>query len=74
MDSRYLSVAEVASMLSRSEKWVYQKKSEIPGYFKLAGSIFFDREVLVSGLTAAAARPAKNRKPEGRNDPHGLLS
>lgn len=48
MEKPYLSVAEVAVLFARSERWVYQKKSEIPGYFKLAGSIFFDREVVSS--------------------------
>ena len=74
MDSPYLSVAEVAELFARSEKWVYQNKSEIPGYFKLAGSIFFDREILVSSLKNAATRPAKRQKPDGRNDRHGLFS
>jgi len=74
MDKPYLTVAEVALLLSRSEKWVYQKKFEIPGFFKLAGSIFFDRDVLTSSLKAAATRPAKSRKPDSTSDRHGLLS
>lgn len=74
MDSPYLSVAEVAELFARSGKWVYQNKSEIPGYFKLAGSIFFDREVLLSGLKAAATRPTRRPKPDGTSDRHGLLS
>ena len=74
MDSPYLSVAEVAEMFARSEKWVYQNKSGIPGYFKLAGSIFFDREILVSSLRNAATRPAKRQKPDSPSDRHGLLS
>jgi hypothetical protein len=74
MNSPYLSVAEVAKLFARCEKWVYQNKSEIPGYFKLAGSIFFDREVLESGLKNAATRPAKRQKPDSTSDRHGLLS
>jgi len=74
MDSPYLSVVEVAELFTRSEKWVYQNKSEIPGYFKLAGSIFFDREILLSNLRNAATQPAKRQKPDVRNDRHGLLS
>ena len=74
MDSPYLSVIEVAELFARSEKWVYQNKSEIPGYFKLAGSIFFDREILVSSLRNAASRPAKRQKPNSPSDRHGLLS
>ena len=74
MDSRYLSVGEVALLLGKSQKWVYQKKGVIPGYFKLAGSIFFDREILLLNLRNAATQPAKRQKPDVRNDRHGLLS
>ena len=74
MDSPYLSVAEVAKLFARSEKWVYQNKSDIPGYFKLAGSIFFDREILMLGLKTAATKPAKRQKPDSTSDRHGLLS
>ncbi|CAB1059417.1 hypothetical protein D1BOALGB6SA_4179 [Olavius sp. associated proteobacterium Delta 1] len=45
MKSPYLTVDEVATLLRKSSKWVYNKKRQIPGYFKLAGSIFFDREI-----------------------------
>ena len=74
MDSPYLSVGEIALLLGKSKKWVYQRKAEIPGYFKLAGSIFFDREILLSNLRNAATQPAKRQKPDVRNDRHGLLS
>ena len=74
MDSPYLSVAEIAELFARSEKWVYQNKSEIPGYFKLAGSIFFDREILVSSLRNAATLPAKRQKPDSPSDRHSLRS
>lgn len=30
MDSPYLSVGEVALLLGKSQKWVYQKKGVIP--------------------------------------------
>jgi len=74
MDSRYLSVGEVSLLLGKSQKWVYQKKGVIPGYFKLAGSIFFDREILLSSLKEYASRPTKRHRPDSRNDRHGLLS
>ena len=74
MDSPYLSVAEVAHLLGRTPKWVYENKGVIPGFFKLGGSNFFDRDVLVSGLKNAATRPAKSQKPDSRNDRHGLCS
>lgn len=54
MASQYLSVAEVAELLKRSSKWVYLNKDKIPGYFKLANSIFFDREVLIAALKKRA--------------------
>lgn len=56
MDSPYLTVKEVAQLLNRSEKFVYLKKNEIPGFFKLAGSIFFDKEVLLTALKAKATK------------------
>ena len=72
MDSQFLSVKEVAVLLSKSEKWVYLSKESIPGYFKLAKSIFFDKQLLLTTLRQLAAQPKQN-KPKGRNDPHGLL-
>ncbi len=74
MDSPYLSVAEVAELFGRSSKWVYQRKAEIPGYFKLAGSIFFDREILLLNLRNVATQPAKRQKPDSTSDRHGILS
>ena len=74
MSSPYLSVAEVAKLFGRSSKWVYQRKAEIPGNFKIAGSVFFDRESLFANLRNAATQPAKRQKPDVRNDRHGLLS
>ena len=74
MDNPYLSVCQVSKLLGKSQKWVYQKKGIIPGFFKLAGSIFFDREILLSGLKMIASQPARKQKPDSRNDRHGLWS
>ena len=74
MDNPYLSVCQVSKLLGKSQKWVYQKKGVIPGFFKLAGSIFFDREILLLGLKTAATQPAKRQKPDSTSDRHGLLS
>ena len=63
MESPYLTVDEVASLLRKSSKWVYQKQTEIPGYFKLAGSIFFDREILQTHLNELAFKPTKKVGP-----------
>ena len=72
MKSPYLTVDEVATLLRKSNKWVYNKKEAIPGFFKLAGSIFFDREILQAHLKELAFMPTKkvNRAHEDR---HGLL-
>ena len=57
--SSNLTIKEVAQLLNKSEKWCYLKKDQLPGYFKLAGSIFFDRDVLLSTLKAKATTPVK---------------
>ena len=57
--SPYLTVKEVAELLGRSQKFVYSKKDLIPGYFKLAGSIFFDKDVLLLTLKTKATMPIK---------------
>lgn len=73
--SPYLSVGEVAQLLGKSEKWVYQKKHEIPGFFRLAKSIFFDKEILMSELKSRASKPTSTGKANGYvEDVHGLLS
>jgi len=70
MNSPYLSVGEVALFLRKSEKWVYQHKEKIPGYFRLAGSIFFDREILPANLKEKASRPTvRKSRPDDR---HGI--
>ena len=72
MKSPYLTVDEVAEFLRKSSKWVYTKKQQIPGYFKLGGSIFFDREILQAHLKELAFKPTPkvSRNP---SDKHGLL-
>ncbi len=52
--SSYLTIKEVSELLGRCPKWVYKNQQTIPGYFKLAGSIFFDKDVLLSTLKAKA--------------------
>jgi hypothetical protein len=59
MDSPFLTVKEVAKLLNKSEKWCYLKKDQLPGYFKLAGSIFFDKDVLLATLRNQATKPVK---------------
>ncbi|MFH1052736.1 MAG: helix-turn-helix domain-containing protein [bacterium] len=45
-----LTVKQVASLLGMSNKWVYRHKDEIPGYFKIAGAILFDKEIFFKEL------------------------
>ena len=71
MDSPYLTVKEVAILLRKSEKWVYAKRTQIPGQFKLAGAIFFDRDILKSRLKELAFKPTK-RLARACPDKHGL--
>lgn len=58
MNSPYLSVKEVAAFLNKSEKWVYLNQTKLPGYFKLAGAIFFDKDILLSTLKSKATKKA----------------
>ena len=70
----YLSVDEVALLFGKSGKWVYSNKEEIPGFFKLAKSIFFDKEILMSEIKIRAAKKPARKSTEGVHDAHGLLS
>lgn len=73
---KYLSVKEVASLLGKSNKWVYAHQDELPGYFNLAGSIFFDGEVLTESLKKLAlkTKTITSKLPDKRHDRHGLFS
>ncbi len=72
MESPYLTVDEVAKLLRKSSKWVYNHKEELPGYFKLAGAIFFDREILQAHLKELAFLPTQ-KAGKCLADRHGLL-
>lgn len=61
MNPQFLTIKEVADLLGRSTKWVYLSKESIPGYFKLVGSIFFDRDILLSALKSKATKAVKGR-------------
>ena len=74
MDTPFLTADEVSLLLRKSSKWVYQRATEIPGSFKLGGSWFFDREILLAELKDKASKPT--REAVKRNVPtnrHGLL-
>ena len=73
MKSPYLTVGEVAKLLRRSKKWVYCRKTQIPGYFKIAGSILFDREILQSHLRELAFKPTRKVSHSVTTDKYGLL-
>lgn len=74
MNTPFLSVQDVAKLFGRAEKWVYRHKAEIPGFFKLAGSIFFDRETLLNHISELARKSAKRERPASPLDRHGLIS
>ena len=67
--SKYLTVKEVVMLLNgkRSETWMYQHKREIPGFFELAGSYFFDADVLQCALKQRALNKKASR-PKGFGD------
>ncbi len=73
MEPSYLTVQEVADILRKNPKWVYTNKEKIPGYFKLAGSILFDQEILDEHIKKVAVKPANNPKNSAFSDRHGLL-
>jgi len=52
------SVAEVASILRKSKKWVYRNMGVIPGSYKLGRRIFFDQKLFESGLKNMASHLA----------------
>ena len=70
--STYLSVGETASLLGKSEKWVYAHLRELPGAFKLGGSWFINKEILTSELNSLAQKPTRQSTQESVNDRHGL--
>ena len=70
--SPFLSVGETASLLGKSEKWTYARLHELPGAFKLGGSWFIDKEILLSELKTLAKKPARQSSPKPVHDRHGL--
>ena len=73
MKSHYLTVDEVAKLLRKSTKCVYFRKLQIPGYFKIAGSILFDREILQEHLRELAFKPTRKVSHSVITDKYGLL-
>jgi len=68
----FLTAGEVATLLRKSIKWVYQNSRLIPGGFNLSGSWLWDKEILVSSLKEMAKKPSAPRRKEG-GDKHNLL-
>lgn len=74
MDTRYLSVKQIAAILNISVKTVYKKRDKIPGYFNLDGMHFFDEEEFRLGLKALAKAPKKTASISHQTrDTHGLM-
>ena len=61
-NSPYLSAGEVASLLGKSLKWTYQNKNQIPGFFMIGKSVFWEREVLLSTLRDRALKKPTPQK------------
>ena len=58
--SKFLCAKEVANILGKSLKWLYQNQLHIPGRFTVNKSIFWDEEIFFSSLKERA------RKTKGR--------
>lgn len=76
MENLYITVDEVAEILRKSPKWVYSHKENIPGFFKIQGAIFFDRDIMIQSLRELATSPKPTPNKARRvsiEDQHGLL-
>ncbi|MFA6011956.1 MAG: hypothetical protein WC799_18330 [Desulfobacteraceae bacterium] len=74
MESPFFTVDEVASFLRKDKKWVYSHKEIIPGFFKIKGAIFFDREIMIKSLKELAFKPTPQKaRRVSIEDQHGLL-
>lgn len=71
-----LSVVDVSEILGASEKWVYNHKLQIPGYYKIGGLIRFDRDTLLYWIKENCTQPTKpsSRVSPEMEDKHGLMS
>lgn len=66
----FYSVAEMAEILGMTERSVYRLKSKVPGYIKLGGRVYYNRQTFQKA-TLGATEP-KERAIVG-NDRHGLI-
>lgn len=62
MERLMLTVGEVARLLFLDEKTVYRIAKELPGYIKIAGSVRFNRETFMAGMSGL--KPAKRQACE----------
>ena len=60
----FITAGEVATLLRKSTKWVYQNARLIPGGFKLNGSWLWDKELLLDSLRDLAKKPSAPRMKE----------
>jgi excisionase family DNA binding protein len=77
MNTRYLSIKEVAALLKIHPKTANKmaNKGEIPGHFKLGSIHFIDEEVFHASLKLLAQKKTVSRSITQDNRPnrHGLL-
>jgi predicted DNA-binding transcriptional regulator AlpA len=57
--AQFLVAKEVAEILGKSLKWLYQNQTRIPGRFVIGKSIFWDKEVLMEALKSQARKPVR---------------
>jgi len=72
MQSPFLTADEVSLLLRKSTKWTYQRAKDIPGSFKLGGSWFFDKDILLSSLKELASTGKPKPKPSRSDGRHGV--
>lgn len=70
-----MTVGETADFLKCDEKTVYRNKEKIPGYVKIAGRIYFNRQTLEKwtvGHQPAESRAVDISRKMDKTNPHGL--
>ena len=68
---KFLAVGEVAMLLGKSTKWVYEHQNEINGKIKIGGSLMWHEGLLLDWLTQQASQSAgsQNRNHCKPTDP-----
>ena len=70
MKALFYSVGEIAEVLGITERSVYRLKGKIPGYVKIGGRIYYNRQTFLRE-TQGDSKPAKVM-PASVDDRHRL--